>query len=1506
MRSNVDKAQLERDYPEFTPTELARGCFYPGIKKRIPDFNFSRFEKDAEQHGASVNPSDSASPVTAGAKSCYARNGPDPARIGPIKVLAGPHPTLTSVAAKISSEIPLSGIGFPERFRLNLSPVLLKRHRLSSQQLETVSLACLQHTNPNPQENGFLIGEGTGCGKGRMIAACILHHWNLNRRRHIWFSVNKQLAEDARRDLTDLFVITDPHMDLSSMNLQERYKLPSGVKPSGQIRVWGSAKELENFVKKNDKKLKSSSSDMNQNLVECSFSHEKYDGVLFLTYGKLSHSTISDAGDGNFKAAHREECSDVSGIDSDSNEVIEINSNFGSSSVLQNVNQNLKNQKNANTNNLTDLSWIWKWFNSGDYSSEGKLNGRGVIAFDEGHKAKNLVAKLNKYGEMSKETTKTAALVYDIQVDKCPYASVVYASATAASIPANYGYMMRLGLWNSGAYGLTADGSSLQRRRIDPVEALRDFWQSHNLASNRDKPANFLEFETQVFEGGMQAMENVAVELRQKGKLSCRNLTLDGVECEISKIPLSDTFGKTLEKINQLLRKILEILDDAMSVKYDNNKRIGDWPETFDKYWALSTYKHIKDVKSKNVNSEGRKSEEVMLTRRYWYSLFFAAQQRISRSFLLCCKLDAIKQEWRAARNENQQVVISLSETSEDLCERAFDSQNFAGRQPERELIRFMLQKKYGKAHDDVFKGFHGEWNRENGKWLSHTANADNSSASNFGGGSFTSSSPSLVVTSVLEHAIWELIVHHVLDERKRDELLRDYFQPLLGVLPGNPLDELIWSCGGTAEVAEISGRSMRYTSQTNRTLISRAYTTEDRQLFSNIQDNVGSCNAADTAAFQSGRKHTAIITEAGSTGISLHADPRGNTIYEQEHCKRVDFDQIRRENREGLFDSHQIRNRLRSSPNNSENETSTTKLPPFENHSLSCEKMSYKKNKMFHVDKKKRPLVTLFWNPVEQKPYLKGTHSYGHKELTSPLLFSKEHEVDVRIAFGVSTGSSSSSNPQQDNVTIFSRKSLQRFAFNIRADDTELLQFARKCEQAGFQVIKNGRVPAENIVGSGPQHGRLESFSSSSGSKVARRRCMITAQFPWGGDKAVQQLGRVHRSNQGSAPRYVIPVLDLPGEKRFLGAVVKRMKTLGAAVKGNKKEYVSHGFSDLEDFDCHDKNINAAWDCFLHDVQTFCPTVERKKKIYRTADIASWWDKESLRLDFRQEMRRIHFESFAQVKNTTTSAENTNGEASFDTFSAQASGGTGIGRSDQQQNLAPRSSHSQLRVEFTEEIELSPVLNKFLNRIQILELSVQLRAETLFFSIWKFIKEKGGEVTVNGETDVHNLENQIVENEPSTPRTPDRPPLRRTPIRFPRTPLSTVPETNALDLNMNNIDKNLPGPRRTSILAPKKTKSEYIFLNSNREPVKLREDAATFDGCNGKEKRCFVARFALEEDFESAANDQNGSDLVKRIIIRDMREAKLPMSKTNSSRPIETLGPLWEQRQSRKCPFKI
>ncbi len=61
-----------------------------------------------------------------------------------------------------------------------------------------------EHTEGSAYRQGYFLGDGTGAGKGRQVAAIIFDNWSQGRRKALWVSKTTALLEDARRDWSAL------------------------------------------------------------------------------------------------------------------------------------------------------------------------------------------------------------------------------------------------------------------------------------------------------------------------------------------------------------------------------------------------------------------------------------------------------------------------------------------------------------------------------------------------------------------------------------------------------------------------------------------------------------------------------------------------------------------------------------------------------------------------------------------------------------------------------------------------------------------------------------------------------------------------------------------------------------------------------------------------------------------------------------------------------------------------------------------------------------------------------------------------------------------------------------------------------------------------------------------------------------------------------------------------------------------------------------------------------
>ncbi|WP_279482925.1 strawberry notch family protein [Aureimonas sp. SK2] len=94
---------------------------------------------------------------------------------------------------------------------------------------DVVTAARDEATNAVRFRRGFMIGDGTGVGKGRQSAAIILDNWLQGRRKAVWISKSDKLIEDAQRDWSALGMERLLVTPLSRFPQGKPVTLPEGI-----------------------------------------------------------------------------------------------------------------------------------------------------------------------------------------------------------------------------------------------------------------------------------------------------------------------------------------------------------------------------------------------------------------------------------------------------------------------------------------------------------------------------------------------------------------------------------------------------------------------------------------------------------------------------------------------------------------------------------------------------------------------------------------------------------------------------------------------------------------------------------------------------------------------------------------------------------------------------------------------------------------------------------------------------------------------------------------------------------------------------------------------------------------------------------------------------------------------------------------------------------------------------------------------------------------------------
>lgn len=480
----------------------------------------------------------------------------------------------------------------------------------------------------------------------------------------------------------------------------------------------------------------------------------------------------------------------------------------------------------------------------------------GFLVFDECHKAKNLIP------EAGGQATRTGEAVLEIQA-RLPEARVVYCSATGASEPRNMGYMVRLGLWGSGTC----------------------FPKFHDFLGALDK-------------GGVGALELVAMDMKARGMYVCRTLSYKGAEFEDIEAPLE-------ENMMDMYKKAAE-------------------------FWA--------ELRVELLSASAFLSEEKPISSQVW-RLYWASHQRFFRHMCMAAKVPAAVRLAKEALAEGKCVVIGLQSTGEARTEEAvtkygLELDDFVSgprelllklveenyplppkpdSAPGEESVRELQRKRHSATPGVSFKGRV----RKVAKWKAASDDESDEDSLTESDHESTESDEEFQICEIcnseeekkllLRCSCCGRLVHptclvppwtdilpddwscysckektdeyfkardaYVAELLKRYEGAQERKSKILDIirsldLPNNPLDDLIDQLGGPENVAEMTGRrGMLIRASSGKGVIYQARNTKEVAM--------EMVNMNEKQLFMEGKKLVAIISEAGSAGVSLQADRR-------------------------------------------------------------------------------------------------------------------------------------------------------------------------------------------------------------------------------------------------------------------------------------------------------------------------------------------------------------------------------------------------------------------------------------------------------------------------------------------------------------------------------------------------------------------------------------------------------------------------------------------------------
>ena len=107
-----------------------------------------------------------------------------------------------------------------------------------------------------------------------------------------------------------------------------------------------------------------------------------------------------------------------------------------------------------------------------------------------------------------------------------------------------------------------------------------------------------------------------------------------------------------------------------------------------------------------------------------------------------------------------------------------------------------------------------------------------------------------------------------------------------------------------------------------------------------------------------------------------------------------------------------------------------------------------------------------------------------------------------------------------------------------------------KKSNQSDIDAFQSGK---KRILIFSQAGGTGASYHADRRASNQQKRMHYLVQPGWVAADAIQGLGRTHRTNQKQAPEYILVQTDIPGQKRFISTIARRLTQLGALTRGQR-----------------------------------------------------------------------------------------------------------------------------------------------------------------------------------------------------------------------------------------------------------------------------------------------------------------------------------------------------------------